>query len=378
MYSYSMNLCALCYAKNDGEIRDLNKQLPLIKKWGVDTVNFRTDFGVLGLNTHQYLYEIGEAVENHGFKFYVNFGGMALEKSRPQPDLTGWLNTWEGIAAKFPTGYFDVFHENRFQPDSQWRTWMQRVVNRIRRNSNSDIIVYPPQVPRWGSMDVLKNGFQVDDDKVWYAVTCLEGFWKGKTKEEQRQILKNKNIIWALNNGFKVTVADTGLGTQGGTDADIPAYKTFLELLTELEIPYNVWTWGTREENLIVNYDGVPSAYGSMVKKEIAGGEPLLPPLPECFEQSHINMCSALVDTDVNDPSFVQSCDVNRDGIIDIHDISFMAARLCPVAPPPPPPPAYAGTHAKMLPVPVLFYKLLSLRKKLIKEYIHRKLHPWI
>ncbi len=38
----------------------------------------------------------------------------------------------------------------------------------------------------------------------------------------------------------------------------------------------------------------------------------------------------------------------------------------------------YTGTHARMLPIPILFYALLSLRKKLIKEYIHKKLHPML
>lgn len=38
----------------------------------------------------------------------------------------------------------------------------------------------------------------------------------------------------------------------------------------------------------------------------------------------------------------------------------------------------YTGTHARMLPIPILFYALLRLRKKVIKDYIHEKLHPWI
>lgn len=56
------------------------------------------------------------------------------------------------------------------------------------------------------------------------------------------------------------------------------------------------------------------------------------------------------------------------------------------VAPPPPgeipspviPDKPYNGTHAKMLPIPILFYALLRLRKRVIKEYIHKKLHPLI
>lgn len=41
-------------------------------------------------------------------------------------------------------------------------------------------------------------------------------------------------------------------------------------------------------------------------------------------------------------------------------------------------PKPYKGTHAKMLPIPILFYALLKLRKKVIKQYIHDKIHPWI
>jgi len=49
------------------------------------------------------------------------------------------------------------------------------------------------------------------------------------------------------------------------------------------------------------------------------------------------------------------------------------AESAVPTAPKP-----YAGTHAKMLPIPILFYALLNLRKRLIKDYIHEKLHPWL
>lgn len=41
-----------------------------------------------------------------------------------------------------------------------------------------------------------------------------------------------------------------------------------------------------------------------------------------------------------------------------------------------PEPPAYSGFHFMMLPFPFLFFPLLALRKRLIKAYIHEKLHP--
>lgn len=47
-----------------------------------------------------------------------------------------------------------------------------------------------------------------------------------------------------------------------------------------------------------------------------------------------------------------------------------------PTPEPPTPKVVYKGTHARMLPIPILFFALLKLRKKVIKAYIHEKLHP--
>jgi len=274
MYRYSVNYNGLNW-KDGGAWRDLDTQFSYIKSWGFDCVNWVTDFG-LDPEVFEATADFYAAAQRNGLKLLIAYYWWGGTRDVPYGGFDHWINTWRNLAQSCPNAIFDLWHENGMPPNT-WKTRMQQCVDAIRQYSNSPIIIYPPGP--WCTLDALRDGWKIDGENIYYGLTFVDysedydSYGGHQTYNQFYSDLEERNIIWALDNGYNFVVADMSCGPDsfnaGAPKA--PYVRVFLQVLDDLNVGWNVWSWGTKYLNLVNDAYGTPSTVGQAFKDAMQG-----------------------------------------------------------------------------------------------------------